>query len=303
MLASKRRCGMTDSNTTTIDPKQLVEGVAKLASLPEVCVRVNEMVDDPRCSAADIGKVISRDTALTAQLLRIANSAFFNFPSKVDTIARAITVIGERELRYLVLAMSAVRGFAKIPVELTNMASFWRHSVYCGSVARVLARKCHVLHSERLFVAGLLHDVGLLVLMNRLPEQERKALALADASVMNLAEAEAALYGGVTHADVGAALLSMWGLPDILCETVACHHRVADAEEARLDAAIIHLANVVANRAEAADDSTFCAEDFDPLALTVAGLTPADLDGLAEEVAPMFVESWALIQPMVRHAQ
>lgn len=292
---------MSEDKPIAIDPKQLVEGVAKLASLPEVCVRVNEMVDDPRCSAADIGKVISRDTALTAQLLRISNSAFFNFPSKVDTIARAITVIGERELRYLVLAMSAVRGFSQIPIELTNMASFWRHSVYCGAVARLLAQKCHVLHGERLFVAGLLHDVGLLVLMNRLPEQERMALEVARAGVISLADAEAQMYGGINHADVGAALLSNWALPEILCETVACHHNVAAAEEARLDAAIIHLANVVANRAEMSADDGLCEEDFDPLALEVSGLSVDDLVGLADEVAPMFAESWAIIQPLVRH--
>ncbi len=285
-----------------IDPHQLVKGVTKLASLPEVCVRVNEMVDDPRCSAADIGKVVAQDTALSAQLLRIANSAFFNFPSRISTISRAILVIGERELRYLVLAMSAVRSFVDVPAGVINMATFWRHSVYVGALARLIARRCGVLHSERLFVAGLLHDVGLLVLLMREPELVCKALEGAQFSGEPLYSCEQTLLG-CDHADVGYELLQAWRLPPQLCEAVGCHHAIERADEARLDAAIIHLADIVANKAEMTVDYSGSVLSYDPLAWELTGLSEALVPELMAEVEPLFAESWALIQPLVRHAK
>ncbi len=289
-----------ETNKILMSPQELVKGVAKLASLPEVCVRVNEMVDDPRSSSAEIGKVISRDPALTAQLLRIANSSFFNFPSRIDTVSRAITVIGERELRYLVLALSAIRSFSKIPIELANMASFWRHGVYCGVLARLIAQHCKVLHSERLFVAGLLHDIGLLVMVHRVPELERVALQNAHDCEEELHYAEEHVLG-CDHAEVGGELLKLWNLPSVLCETVACHHNFALADEARLDAAIVHVANVIANRAELDVDHDGPVPEFDPAAWDMLGLDENTIPDLSAEAAPMFAESWSMIQPIVRH--
>lgn len=285
----------------TTQATELVKGIAKLASLPEVCIRVNEMVDDPRSSAADIGKVISHDTALTAQLLRMANSSFYNFPSKVGTISRAVTVVGERELRYLVLALSAVRTFSQIPVELINMASFWRHSVYCGVVARLVATQCHVLHSERLFVAGLLHDVGMLVMMNREPELVKQALAESESGGKEQYEAEIELFG-FDHAEVGGVLMRQWNMPEALCETVACHHDIGKAENARLDAAIIHIANVIACRAELEADYDGPLPQVDAKAWEITGLNEDVMNVVSDDAVPMFAESWAMIQPIVRHA-
>ncbi len=285
-----------------IEARELVKGVGKLASLPEVCVRVNEMVDDPRCSAAAIGKVISRDTALTAQLLRLANSSFYNFPSNISTISRAITVIGERELRYLVLALSAVRTFSSVPMELINMATFWRHGVYCAVLARLIANRCHVLHSERLFVAGLLHDIGQLVILQRVPDLASVALQRAQDGHEELYEAEREVLG-CDHADVGRILLEQWKLPEVLCETVGCHHNIAAAEEARLDAAIVHLANVIASRAELPADHEGPLPQVDPLAWELTALDESMLATITDEAAPMFAESWAMIQPLVRHAK
>jgi len=284
-----------------VDARELVKGIGKLASLPEVCIRVNELVDDPRSSAAAIGKVISRDTALTAQLLRLANSSFYNFPSNITTISRAITVIGERELRYLVLALSAVRTFSDIPIELSNMASFWRHSVYCAVLSRLIAARCHVLHSERLFVAGLLHDIGLLVILHRVPELERVALQRARDGYEELQQAEQEVLG-CDHAAVGRAMLEQWKLPSVLCETVGCHHNVAAATEARLDAAIVHIANVIANRAELPVGHSGPLPQVDPLAWELTSLDESIIEILSDEAAPLFAESWAMIQPIVRHA-
>lgn len=287
----------------SVRPEELVKGIGKLASLPEVCIRLNEMVEDPRYSSMEVGDVIGRDPALTSQLLRLVNSAFFNFPGKVSTISRAVMIIGERELRYLVLAMSAVKAFAQVPVELVSMETFWRHSVYCGVVAKLIAAKCNVLHRERLFVAGLLHDIGLLVTLNRAPELERVALQRAASSDEPVFLAEQEVFGDdCDHAAIGCAMLKSWNLPAELCEAVACHHDVARAGDARLDAAIVHIANLVANSSEPATVGAHDVVAVDPLAWELTGLSEEDVPQLQEEAGPMFAESWALIQPMFHQA-
>src|SRR3569832_1443261 len=115
-----------------LSPKELVTGAIELASLPEVFIRVNEMIDSHRYTAADIGHVISRDPGLTTRLLKIANRAVYSYPSQIDSGSRAITSIGTRELRDLILASSVARLFKGLPNDLVSLDDFWRHSVCCG---------------------------------------------------------------------------------------------------------------------------------------------------------------------------
>ena len=118
----------------SITPEELVKNVGELVSLPDVCIRVNQMVDDPNASAVAFGEVISQDPGLTARLLRIANSAFYGFSQEIDTVSRAVTIIGLGKLRDLVLATSTVDVFDKIPNELLTMENFWRHSLSCALI-------------------------------------------------------------------------------------------------------------------------------------------------------------------------
>ena len=123
-------------------PENIIQGVVGLISLPDVCIRVKEMVDDPNYSASDIGKIVSSDAALTARLLRIVNSAFYGFPARIETVSRAITIVGNRELRDLVFAATVAGIFEKVSSDLIDIESFWRHSVYCGIVSRIIAKRC-----------------------------------------------------------------------------------------------------------------------------------------------------------------
>src|SRR3569832_1250973 len=154
----------------SLSPKELVTGAIELASLPEVFLRVNEMIDSPRYAAADIGHVISRDPGLTTRLLKIAISAFYSFPSQIDSVSRAITIIGTRELRDLILATSVARLFIGLPNDLVSMDEFWRHSVCCGLAARALAAQRGVCLFVCFFVVGLLFVIGSLLLNRKNPE-------------------------------------------------------------------------------------------------------------------------------------
>jgi HD-like signal output (HDOD) protein len=256
------------------DVERLVGDVATLVSLPEVVLRVNALVDDPKSSAEEIGRAVAQDAALTARLLTLANSAMFGLSRKVDSISRAISVLGTRQVRDLTLGLSATRAFAGIPNELVSMGSFWHHSVLCAISARLVAGACPRARPESSFVAGLLHDVGQLVLFNKLPDQCRAALLMTiDApNDPELYVCERELLG-FDHAAVGGALARHWRLPPSLVECIEFHHEPARAQAHPLDAAVVHIANSVAVLAEVESDEWEDAPQIQPAAWEVTGLT------------------------------
>lgn len=280
-------------NTT---PYELVSGVVRLVSLPEVCIRVNEMLEDPHVSANEIGRVISQDTGLTARLLKIVNSAFYGFPSRIETVSRAVTVIGLRELRGLVLAASAVEAFSKIPNDILNMVKFWRHSVYCGVIAQLLADKCHVLHSERLFVAGLLHDIGKLILCHRLPNEMRQVADRLKHEDRPDYEIEQEIFG-FDHSEVGGELLKVWQMPKTLAEAVRYHHYPNEASEAIMDVSLIHIANGMTLEAEQGLDLEPKSEKILPYAWQTTNLSPEITDEIFREAGDLFSEALESILP------
>lgn len=234
-------------------PQDLVARNVRLVSLPEVCIQVQALADSPHTTADDMGEVIGKDTALTSRLLKLVNSAYFSLPVKIDTVTRAVNMIGMRELRNLTMAASAAEVFARVPANLIDMAAFWQHSVYCGLMARNLAQHCSILHSERLFTAGLLHDVGRLLMLMKLPDEAAKAESLRQQSDKDICELEQQLVG-FDHAEVGQALLRHWNMPSNLCASILYHHNPRDAHDAHLEAALIHIADQVTHCAQESKD-------------------------------------------------
>lgn len=241
------------SREPQLRPEDLVRGTLRLVSLPEIVISLNRMVDDPRCSGAELAGLIGQDPALAARLLRIANSPFYGFPSRIASISRAVTVIGRRGLRDLVLASSASDLFARLGGSLPDRRSFWRHSLYCGLIARLLGLRCGISEAESLFAAGLLHDVGQFVILEKLPEIGRQTQMRARDSRVPLYLLEQAIIG-CDHAGVGGELLRQWGLPADLWEPVRCHHAPETAEHATLSAAIIHVADQLAHECDVPGD-------------------------------------------------
>ena len=277
-------------------PEEMVKGMVKLVSLPHVCIRVNLMVDDPSFTSRDIGDVISQDASLTVRLLKIANSAFYGFPGKIETVSRAVTIIGSHELRDLVLAVSAVRTFSNIPIDLANMASFWRHSMFCGIVARIIAKKCDILHTERLFISGLLHDIGQLIIYHKMPELSRKILRRIDLTDESSHLVEESFLG-FNHGAVGAELMNLWNLPSSLTNSIRHHHSPGQAEEDELEASIIHIANAITHIAELEHLRETEVDRVDPFAWKRTNLDPGIIDEVIEEAHPQLFDGLALIMP------
>lgn len=228
---------------------QWTKDVAGLVSPPEVVVQLLDLVESPQSTAHEIGEVIASDPNLSARLLKLVNSSFYNFAGRIDTLSRAIAIVGTRELYSLAVSVSAIRSFSRIPAEIINMDTFWRHSLLCGIMARYLGKRCGVLHPERLFVAGLLHDIGSLVVFTRAPEKAKELLMIAQSDEQALAYAEQQEFG-FNHADLGGMLATLWSLPDTLVEAISCHHNPMDAVCSKQQAAIVKIADILADRSE-----------------------------------------------------
>ena len=230
-------------------PEEIINEMGPLLSLPESVVRINELLDSPQSSAKDFGEIISHDPALAVRLLKLVNSALYGFPAQIDTISRAITLIGTEELRSLVMTTSATQVFHGIASDMIDMNVFWHRSVYCGLVAKKLALFNHSAAGEAMFLVGLLHNIGSLVLFSRLPDQAQHILTEAERSGRSVYEIEKQKLA-FDSAELGATLLKHWHLPKKLWEPVRFQHQPDVSSEYFHEAQLLSLALKITNCVE-----------------------------------------------------
>ena len=209
----------------------------QLPEVPSLVFELNEIIADPLSSAADIAELVQHSPSLAAMLLKIVNSAFYGFRSKIDTISRAVVIIGSKEVSNLALGITIMERFKDIPAELLDVSSFMLHSLACGVVARILAAHGHLAATEQLFVSGMLHDIGRLVLCKYFPEIARSALIGARHSGQSLLKTELDA-AGCTHTRIGRALIQKWKLPCALESNVHYHHNPSGAPQPESAAAV-----------------------------------------------------------------
>ncbi len=245
--------------------EQLTASVKTLASLPLVYQHIKQVLDDPDSSLADLVSVIDVDPGLTARLLKLVNSPFFGFQRKIETVSRAVNLLGTKQVHDLALATSVTALFHGMTPARMNMGRFWHYSVYCGLAARELARRSQLLDGERLFVEGLLCDIGHLVIYEKVPELAEQAMAITQRDGTPLFHAERAVIG-CDYAQVGAALMEGWNLPAAMQLCVRYHIEPAETSECSLEASLIHIARLMASAADAGQDIEQNQLPVDPLA-------------------------------------
>lgn len=264
--------------------------------LPQVFVALQRVSSDPKSSLADVARIIGHDPGLSAFLLRLANSAFYSFPGGVDSVFRAVQLIGMREILSLAAAKAVSGLFNESPrKDLLEVERFWRHSVACAILARSLAARARR-DPERAFMAGLLHDVGKILLVIAEPDMCEASLLLARQSGQILYEAERRTLG-FDHAELGASVLKRWVLPQPLIEAVQNHHAPSrDSTKAGSD--VIHAADVIAVSLGIGSRSDCPAPPMDAGAWESLGLAPEDLapviaecDAKLDELRELFLGS------------
>lgn len=219
---------------------------ASLGSCASVLAEIEAELQSPQCSLATIGEAIEKDPDLTSRLLKLGNSAMYGYTSRLTSVAEAVSVIGIRQVQDLMMASSIVETFSGVDEEFVNMQSFWRHSLACGIAARVVAMELRLPKPDKFFVAGLLHDVGRLVLLSQSPAAAQEIFTLYRQGGMLLREAEMKVLG-FDHQQIGAALLRQWKYPAVLIGAVGDHHHPPLAELGRQEASVVHFCDHLVN--------------------------------------------------------
>ncbi|GAB6060554.1 HDOD domain-containing protein [Desulfonatronum parangueonense] len=224
---------------------RLVREQVGLVSMPDIFYKIIQVMESPFSSASHIADVVAKDSSLTAKLLKLVNSAYYGFPSRIDTIRRAVALLGTKELTSLAFGVSVVNTFDRIPKKMLNVKSFWKHSITCGIYASLVSSRKQNLSGERFFVAGLLHDLGRLIMLKGMPDACREAICLSRKERMPLFMAERRVIG-FDHARVGGLLCREWKMPGSLEQMVRYHHAPSKAENI-MEAGIVNLANLMAS--------------------------------------------------------
>jgi putative nucleotidyltransferase with HDIG domain len=217
----------------------------ELPESPQIMLQFNKVAADPNATSHSIAEVVTMSPSLAALLLKIANSAAFGFASRIHTISRAVTLLGTREVGALVMGISIMRLFHNIPKNMIDMPTFLRHCLACGLLTRILAARANMPHTEQMFVAGLLHDIGRLVWYRYFPEQAKLSLEIAKSFGISLYDIENERLG-ISHEQIAGQLFQKWKLPDALTDCVLYHHRPSRCPDPS-GAAIVHMADIAVN--------------------------------------------------------
>jgi HD-like signal output (HDOD) protein len=185
--------------------------------LSDSFIRIKELIDNESSTIDDIAEVILIDPALSATILKLANSSFFNYPGKIDTISKAVLVLGITEVYNLVIAYFTTEAFKAIDAPADYLEEFWERSVDCALLVKYLGGELNVPNSERLFILGLLHNIGELVVQQFSPEQVGKA-QVEDLSITPWQKQREVL--GFSYGDCSGELLKVWQLPYSLIEPI-----------------------------------------------------------------------------------
>ncbi|VAW92252.1 hypothetical protein MNBD_GAMMA22-297 [hydrothermal vent metagenome] len=268
-------------------PDILISENLTLLSMPEIVVKLNSMLDDPDCSANDIGKEISLDPALTIRVLKIVNSALFNLPKQVKNIPMAITILGMKQLRDVVMTTAVIKKFQSIPADLVNMNSFWHHSIACAIASRKLAEHCKIKDTDDFFVMGLLHDIGKLVMYLVLPDQSREVLREIKTTLEHSPNADVSTIEkkqfGFSHATLGRVLTQQWNMSESLTTPIAEHHLQFSQFTMVQSSALLKTANYLANQLQPAI-SPDEAQDIELECLTELNLNEEKLLELQQQI-------------------
>ena len=203
-------------------------------------------MDDPEGSFDEISDIIATDPGLSVRLLRIVNSAYFGFPSQIETVSHAIGVVGLEQLNNLVISTVIMERFKGIPDSVINMESFWKHSIACGLAAKIISSHSGEINTEKFFVAGILHDIGRLIIALTAPFNILSVFMRCKSEKISLHESEKDILG-FTHAGIGKHLLKTWGLPVFLQEVVGNHHQPGKNFSFSKESSIVHLADHIVN--------------------------------------------------------
>jgi putative nucleotidyltransferase with HDIG domain len=224
--------------------KEIISKVKSFPSMPGAAVELLSLIDDPEVSVSQIEAILRRDPGMTANILKLANAAYFGIPSKIGSVNQAVIILGLKRLIQMVIAtcVSAVMD-QSIPGYDISPGELWRHSLGVSVAAEGLVNELKIEAAEEIFTAALLHDVGKLVL-GAFVKDEFEEIEKAITPELSFEQAEIIVLG-TNHAEVGAQILTRWSLPSNIVNAVRWHHNPESADRTDIMLDIVHVANVL----------------------------------------------------------
>jgi putative nucleotidyltransferase with HDIG domain len=258
-----RACALRDILTHE-SLKRIVSQTEFIPSLPSIYTQVVEELRSPDGSIKKVGEIIAKDLAMTAKILQLVNSAFFGTPSHVSNPGQAVQLLGLDTVKALVLSIGVFSKFDGTTPSTRIIENIYRHSIKTGTLARKIATKENGDREmvDNTFMAGMLHDLGKLVLIANFPEKYQKIFELSRHENLPFHQAELEIIGA-THAEVGAYLLGLWGLPDSIVEGVAFHHNPGNCPNSFFTPlTAVYAANILENHCHGAAGEGDVLENF-----------------------------------------
>jgi putative nucleotidyltransferase with HDIG domain len=240
-------------SASSLTLKAVVADFDKLPPAPAVMMQLLDLLGQEEVDTQAVARLITRDPVLAGKCLNLANSSVCGLQKRVSTITDALTVIGERSLSTLLATLTLTRRFEAVAIPGYDMRKFWLHSIATALCARALARRTRV-NPESAFMAGLVHDIGKLVLATRFPENFSSVLERCRQDDCRMLDAETAVLG-FNHCQIGQELAAAWNFTPEVARAVAGHHTPED-HPASLITSVVHLADVFAHTLDFASDET-----------------------------------------------
>jgi len=256
--------------------------------------RIIHTLDDASSSAADLERIVRNDQAITTKLLAVANSSYYGFEHEITTVRRAAVAVGFNEVRNICLGLTLM-GFLRPSTFADRQAAemLWLHSLAVGEAARILALRSRACEPSQAFTAGLLHDIGKVIMAAFAPEQVKSVLDYAAEQGCGHLEAERAL--DLSHEKVGWDLAGLWDLPPVLQQAIGRHHGPEEGMGHLPLVAVVHAADFLARDLAIGESGNSDVPALSPLALPAMGIDPAALGECRRELrdlAPKIREQW-----------
>lgn len=264
------------------DLKKIIMDTKTLPTLPGVIQKLNSLTDNEKSSVQEMSRIVSSDQVLSARILRLANSPSYGF-YRVSTISNAMILLGINVVKSLALSSSIFAIMEK------NSIGLWEHSLGVGVAANLIARKLVLPECEEIATAGLLHDIGKVIISIKCTEAETEIHKLVGERQIYALEAEQEIIG-TDHTEVGEWLAKSWFLPDKLSEPIACHHDVAKSKNHRIKTAVVHVADVLIKASGFGNSGDSFVPPLQLVAWETLGLNEQLLAELVDEIEDKLVE-------------
>lgn len=253
-----------------------------IPTLPAIFYQVMEALNDPDETSEGIAGLMEKDPSLTIRLLGLVNSPYFGFSNTISSLSQAIGAIGTNHLRALVLCTTVVSQFKNIPEHYVTMKSFWIHGIACGLAAKELSKILDFGAADELYVTGMIHDIGSLLIYKEASEKAAIALERCNEWGLNQIKAEQDILG-FDHCQVGEALVQKWKLPELLSEVIAFHHDPLMAPNFTKETAILYVADYIVESNSLGSSGPSQSQPFDSSVLDFLGLSFDDISSVSEK--------------------